>query len=69
MIDYDDVDDASWMALFVESPIGIILVLVLVVGLYFIAQSNEDECLMKTCPIGATVKLQNHACQCVTEAK
>ena len=50
-------------------PVGAIIFLVLIVVMFCVALSNSDECSKKHCTNGGTPRLQNHACQCVEEAK
>lgn len=68
MIDYDDVDDISFMGLFVTGP-GIIVVILVTILFFYFAYSNDVECKTKSCPINTTPKLTSHSCLCVTEAK
>lgn len=68
MIDHSDVDDVCLAAWFVSGWWVIVLILLALV-FWYVAETNEKKCSAKTCPDNTRAVLMEHSCLCVMEAK
>jgi hypothetical protein len=65
MIDHEDGDFALLLS-GSAGMIGVIFLLVLAMGLYYLACQNEKECSTRTCPSGEVARLLDHECVCTS---
>lgn len=68
MIDYSDAGDALDSAASSGGGWALVIVLLLAIGLYLVASSNDAECAKLYCHSGATPQLMDHECRCVESA-
>ena len=66
MIDFDDADDFLTMGIFSPGGLAVILIIVAVI-LFFVANSNEKECKQMTCEVGQQARLLDNQCLCVSK--